>query len=211
MKMRFFTIFAFLVVAALAVQAQSTDISSRTEAIYVTGKTVKPGNRLNLSVQMKNETFSARGFQFDLYLPDGMSFAKDEKDKCLVELSTARTTGGAGNYLFQYNVQGDGALRVLCNAWDGTPFTGTTGEICTITVDVDSDAEAGDCPLVFRKITLTNSNANKYTVDDVTCMFNINTEMDDILLYGDVNHDGDITIVDVTIIVNYILGKTGSY
>jgi hypothetical protein len=190
----------------MAAHGQSTDINSRTEAIYVTGTTVKPGNQLLLSVQMKNEVVSARGFQFDLFLPDVMSFVKDENDKCKVKLSSSRTTGSEGNYLFTYNIQSNGALRVLCNAWDGTPFTGTSGEICTIAVCVNNDVEDDACTLDFRNIILTDTSAKKYNVDNVSCVFDINTEIDDILLYGDVNHDGVITVADIMILVDYVLG-----
>lgn len=207
MKKRILFMSLFLAVSMMASRAQSTDISSLTDAIYVTGKTVKPGNQILLSVQMKNEVIRARGFQFDLFLPDVMSFVKDENDKCKVTLSSSRTTGSESNYMFTYSIRSDGALRVLCNTWDATPFKGTSGEICTIVIGVNSDAEDGDYPLTFRNIVLTDTAAKKYNVDDVSCVFEISTEVDDIILYGDVNHDGAITIADVMILLRYIVGN----
>ena len=207
MNPRLCTLLLLLTIGVMMAMGQSTDISSRTDAIYVEGKTVKPGSQIVLSVQMKNEAVSVRGFQFDLFLPDRMSFVRDENDKCKVTLSTSRTTGEAGNYFFVANVRSDGALRVLCNAWDGTPFTGTSGEVCTVSVAVDSGAEEGDCAIAFSNIIFTGPDAQRYPVDDVTCLFTISTEEDDILLYGDVNHDGTISIADVMILLRYIIGQ----
>ena len=72
-----------------------------------------------------NNAVEAVGYQCDIYLPDGISFVKDEDDDYLVELSTERTTYKNTDY-FNYALQKDGALRILCSSTKSKPFSGNS-------------------------------------------------------------------------------------
>ena len=58
--------------------AANTDISTLNNVIYVEPFAASQGEQVVMSIKMKN-TVAIRGFQFDLYLPDGVTAAKTAK------------------------------------------------------------------------------------------------------------------------------------
>ena len=69
--------------------AANTDISGLDNVIYVESFVVKPGTQVQMSIKMKN-TAAIRGFQFDLYLPAGVTVAKTSKGKYIGSLNDDR-------------------------------------------------------------------------------------------------------------------------
>ena len=131
--------------------------------IYIEPVTVNAGGQTTLSVKMKN-TEAIQGFQCDIYLPEGINFAKDTDGFVLAEMSTARTTTSKTDY-FGFDIQTDGALRLLCGSTKGYTFSGTDGEIARVTIDVPANVAAGTLPLVMRNLTVTSSSNVGYDTD----------------------------------------------
>lgn len=186
-----------------AAGAQSTDITQMTDAVYVENQVVQPGSQVTLSVQVKNTTIGVRGFQFDLYLPEGITVAIDEDGFPLVELSTKRTTSRKMNF-FDAAIQDDGALRVLANSSSAHTLDGTSGEACAITLNVSADATAGNHDLSFRNVVFTDPDAVRYPIGDTTATLSIGGQGS---LWGDLNNDGQVTVVDVLMLVSHIMGQ----
>ena len=91
MKKILFLFAVFCLTQAGTVQAD-TDLTAYSNVIYVAQAAVDPsvdGNEVTLSICMNN-TAQIRGFQFDLYLPEGMTAMKSSKGKYLVSLNSAR-------------------------------------------------------------------------------------------------------------------------
>ena len=65
---------------ALTLRAQNTDVSSIKNVVYITPFSAQSGTQATLSINMKN-TAAIRGFQFDLYLPEGVTIGKSAKGK----------------------------------------------------------------------------------------------------------------------------------
>ena len=149
----------------IPVKAESTDVSTIDNVVYLNPVTANAGTQCVLSIQMKNVD-AITGYEFFLELPAGLTFAKDEDDFLLAALSEARTTSKKTNY-FDCTVTDDGLLHVLCSttAADATnslyTFSGTDGEVCTVAIDVPADFEAGTYPIVLKNIVLTPSAADK--------------------------------------------------
>ena len=139
MKKTLFLLLSF-VAAASAVNAQETDLSTLTDAVYVQGQSAPAGSQQTLSVCMKN-SISVQTIQFDLYLPEGLSFVANE-DEELMTASKARIN--KFNY-FESSIQTDGALRLLAQA-TSTNIPVGDGEIATVIVNVDGAMEPGDYP-----------------------------------------------------------------
>lgn len=57
-----------------------TDVSSIDNVIYIEPFTATKGQQTTVSIKMKN-TVNIRGFQFDLYLPEGMTAVKSSKGR----------------------------------------------------------------------------------------------------------------------------------
>ncbi len=190
-----------LVKSTLIIADKDTDISSLDNVIYIENVEGGIGSQLTLSVKMKNNV-EVQGFGFDLYLPKGVSVAKDKDGFNLVTLSNERTTEKKTNY-FDSNIMEDGALRVLASSTGGYTISGTDGEIVQVVVNISEDMEEGDYPIVLREIALSDNNSQGYETAYVKSTLTLSA-----YTLGDVNGDSKINVIDFTAIANYILGKT---
>lgn len=178
-----------------------TDITLLDNVVYIEPVQTGTGRQLTLSVKMKN-TKAFTGYKFDLYLPDGCTFATDEDGFPLAALSLERTTTAKTNY-FDSSILGDGDfLRVLCYSSKGYAFTGEDGEIATVTIDIPADMEAGDYALVLKDIELAVGDES-YDTGYVKSTLTVTTYK-----LGDANDDGKIGVADLTAIASHILGTT---
>lgn len=178
-----------------------TDITLLDNVIYIEPVQSGTGRQLTLSVKMKN-TKAFTGYKFDLYLPEGCTFATDEDGFPLAALSLERTTTAKTNY-FDSSILGGGEfLRVLCYSSKGYAFTGEDGEIATVTIDIPADMEAGDYALVLKDIELAVGDES-YDTDYVKSTLTVTTYK-----LGDANDDGKIGVADLTAIASHILGTT---
>ena len=153
---------------------------------------------MTLSLKMNNAV-EAVGYQCDIYLPDGISFVKDEDDDYLVELSTERTTYKNTDY-FNYALQKDGALRILCSSTKSKPFSGNSGEVARITLKISDDLPEGSYPIIMKKIIISDTESKTYKVDSLKSSIQVYAYQ-----LGDANGDGDINVGDFTAIANAVL------
>lgn len=179
-----------------------TDISSLANVIYLNNTEAKVGTETTLSINMKNSA-EIRGFQFDLYLPDGVTVAKSLKGKILGALSAGRLPE-EDEHTLTISEQEDGAIRFLCGSQYDETFTGMDGEIATLTVNIADDVEDGDYAIVLRKVKLTETNINNfYETSYVKSTLSISS-----YTLGDINSDQQIDVSDYIGIANHILGNT---
>lgn len=113
--------------------AEDTDVSTLDNAIYIENFEAGIGKQVNISIRMKNSG-QIRGYQCDLYLPEGMSFALDGNNNPIARISGERTT--TEYHSLTKSVQSDGALRLLCNSSELHYFNGNDGEVAQVTVEV---------------------------------------------------------------------------
>jgi hypothetical protein len=177
-----------------------TDISQYDNIVYLEPASVLCGNSITLPVKMKNAEANISGFQFDLVLPQGVTLAKDEDEFYLVELSTDRTT--TRKHTVSSQLQADGSIRVVCYSNNNSTFSGTEGNVLTITLQVAEGMEAGDYALKLRNVVMTTPNLDSYNVPLVVSKLTV----EDYIL-GDVNSDRTVNVVDVAGVVNLILNS----
>ena len=178
-----------------------TDISQLANAVYIESTEVKTGSQMTLSIKMKNET-PIRGFQFDLYLPDGVTVAKNAKDRIMASLSAGRLPEDDEHSLTTGELT-DGAIRFLCSSLYDENFTGNDGEIVTLTVNVSDDMEDGDYPIIIKNARLTKTDISKYyIIDYVKSTLTVSSYM-----LGDINADNEVDVRDYTGVANYIMGN----
>ena len=145
-------------------KARSTDLSTMDNFIYVEPTTVDAGSQVTLSFMMKN-TAAIRGFQFDLYLPDGVTAVKNAKGRIQGSLSDGRLPED-DEHTLTIQEQADGAIRFLCGSQYDEAFMGTTGEIATLIVNIGENMANGDYPIVLRNMRLTETDISKYYDSD---------------------------------------------
>ena len=171
---RFLLVACCLLTHASAAMAD-TDLAAYGNVIYVAPATVDPleGTEVTLSICMNN-TAAIRGFQFDLYLPAGMTVVKTSKGKVAASLNAARLPED-DEHTLTVAEQGDGAIRFLCGSQYDETFTGTSGEIATLKVNIEGMADS-EYPITLKGVKLSESDISKfYEVPEVVTTLTISS------------------------------------
>lgn len=167
----------------------------------------KAGDNVTLSVLL-NADQPIVGFQFDVYLPEGMEVTFDEDGYENILLSTARTT--ARRHVLTSQQMPDGAWRVICYSNSNFPFDGEEGEVCTIQVKTNADMANGGYPVIFKNITttyLSGEGKKEQFVCDHPITSYVQFFTPSFPLMGDVNVDGKVNVTDITAVVSHIMGN----
>lgn len=142
--------------------------------IYIEPVSVQGQSEVTLSVKMRNAV-EAEGFEFDLYLPDGMSFVTNTEGFAEVSLSTERTNSKKTNS-FDSVIQEDGSLRVLAASTNGSSICGNDGEVALVTIHIDPSLTAAEYPLLLKNIAIADVNAVSHSTDlkesTITILYN---------------------------------------
>ena len=140
----------------------ATDESDAENVIYVENVSGSKNSQVELSVRMRNAS-DIRGFQFDLYLPEGVSMATNAK----ASLSSDRLAAGDAHTLMVDEVS-DGAVRFLCSSMNDENFAGGDGEIATLTVNIADNVVNGDYDVVVKNALMTETDISKsYEADNI--------------------------------------------
>ena len=141
------------------------------------------------TIELNNDQNYA-AFQFDLYLPGGITITSFGADSRLPQGTD-----------FQMQQQTDGSYRFIAVPPDlNSNITGTSGSIINITVTINSSVSFGSLTGYFRNIKLSDKNGEGNTYNEMSFPITV-------LKLGDVNDDGDVDIADAVCIVNHIVGK----
>ena len=179
-----------------------TDISQMDNVVYIDRTEVKTGGQTVLSIKMKNSA-PIRGFQFDLYLPNGVTAAKNSKGRIVASLSSGRL-GDDDEHTLTTAEQADGGIRFLSSSLYDENFMGNDGEIVSLTVNVAEDMEDGDYPLEIKNARLTETDISRYYITDyVKSTLAVSSYM-----LGDINADDEVDVRDYTGVANHIMGNT---
>ncbi|MBR5083861.1 MAG: Ig-like domain-containing protein, partial [Prevotella sp.] len=182
---------------------EDTDYSVIDNTLYIERVEASAGGQVTISIKMKN-TVEIQGYQFDLYLPDGVTVAKNANGKAMVSLSTERTTTDDMDY-FKFNLKPDGHLTVMCASTEGYTFEGSDGEVARVTLDVSDNMEEGEYAIVLKDVALTDANAIAHETEYLKSTLEVFTYK-----LGDVNADTKINVADFVAVANHILGNTPS-
>lgn len=175
-----------------------TDVSQIDNVIYVEEMEKRNGQQVTLSLMMKN-TAPIRGFQFDLYLPEGATVVKSDKGRIQGALSAGRLPEEDEHNL-TFSEQQDGAIRFLCSSQYNETFTGNDGEIATLQIRLADDMADGDYAIVLKDVKLTETDINKfYETEKVVSKLTIIS-----YIMGDISGDGKVDVSDYTGVANYI-------
>ena len=177
-----------------------TDVSQLDNVVYLEKTEGNAGSTATLSFKMKNSV-AIRGFQFDLYLPEGVTVVKNARGRIQGSLSSGRLPED-DEHTLTITEQADGAIRFLCGSQYDETFTGNDGEIATLQVSIAGDMEDGDYPIEMKKICLSETDITKYyDVERVKSTLTIWS-----YTKGDIDGDGAVNVSDYIGIANHILG-----
>lgn len=139
-------------------QAQNVNVDDYDNIIYIKDATAHPGETVTLSVILKNKP-QVPGYQFDMFLPEGLDVEKDEDNFYRIELSLKRTTAKNTDY-FNSAKRKDGAIRVLCASTRAVPFSDNDGEVCTIQLKVGDNVAPDTYPITLKEVVISDVDAN---------------------------------------------------
>ena len=145
---------------------------------------------VNVPIEMENPE-GTTSFQFDLYLPDGVTVAN-------ASLSGDRTI----DHVVAVSQRPDGTWCVKGYSTTGSAFMGNEGVILNLSVNVPIGTIEGLHSVFLRNICMTLNNGTEYLVADFETTMKVTRKP----LIGDVNDDDRYTISDVVMTVNEILG-----
>ena len=179
-----------------------SDVSVLDNVIYIERAEAYVGDTLVLPIKMKNSV-PIRGFQFNLYLPEGVSAVKNSKGRIQTSLCAERLEED-DEHTLSATEQSDGSILFLCGSEYDETFTGNDGEIATVSVCVSENMERGDYPISLKNIKMTESNTSNH---HDTPIYNLQLKVKTIV-QGDVNGDYEIDIYDYIGIANRIHGMS---
>ena len=174
-----------------------TDINQLNNVLYSTETSAYPGKQVDVQINMKN-TNAITSWQADLILPEGFSIAQDSYGDPAIWISGARTT--SSKHSVSSSILDDGSIRLLCTSNTNKTFSGTEGEVATMTLNVADNVAPQDYPIIFSNISLVETTSESHWISRITSKLNV-----DSYTLGDVNNDGDINSIDLVGIVTFIL------
>lgn len=135
------------------------------------------------------ETYTA--FQFDLYLPDGLT---------MVPGSATLTDRQGSDHTLTVNEIADGVIRLMSYSLGINTFSGNSGALVTLDIAATNEF-VGTATIVMRNVLFTTATGLEVPFGDEICAVTVT----DKLLIGDVNDDGSVTITDVSVLISYLL------
>ena len=173
----------------------STSVLSANDVSLFSGNSA--GKKTTLSIGLDNED-ELVAFEFYMTLPEGVSIALDEDGYPDAVLNDARSD----RHTLEVEESSDGSYHFLCYSNRNNALKGNSGELLSIKLVCDEDMEPGAYQGLLSSIKFVDADENRIRLLDLS--FDI--EVVDIKM-GDVNDDGDIDVLDVVAMVNYIMEK----
>ena len=171
-----------------------------SDELSVEPVTVLKGSPSTMAIELKNPSSKKYiGYQFKIVLPEGVSICKKDNGQY------SYTQGNRyGNTQMMMNIreQNDGSYMVLCFSLSNTPISGHEGAILSLDITSDGSLDDGSYEGAIRGIKFSTTEDADALLPDAT--FKVNVSKYEL---GDVNNDGSVSITDITMAVNYILGK----
>lgn len=147
---KLFHILTIMLVAG-ALHAQATNV------LRIDDFSVKAGDTITVPVLLDNPDNDFAAFQFDLYMPAGLSVA--EGGFKLGERASS-------SHQLMTNVNGD-HTTVMAFSFPATSFTGQSGAVLTIDVVAASDFD-GQAIITVKNIALTTADAHEHSHPDLS-------------------------------------------
>ena len=165
--------------------------AAATDRFYIQDFAIGPGETVTVNIQLDNET-EYTAFQSDIYLPDGLTAA-----------NFALTARKSSNHSLTATILPDGGIRLLSYSLQLKTYSGNSGALVTFDVTANDDF-AGDVTIALRNTLFTTEAGVEVPFDNEECQVTLPSEG----IKGDVNDDGYVTIADVTVLIDHLLGSS---
>ena len=130
-------------------------LNASAARLYIEDFTIEPGTTMSVPLLLDNPDEPLAAFQFDLYLPQGLTVASNG-----IRLGERASS----SHQLMTNVNGD-HLTLMAFSFPATNFTGTSGVVAYIDVTAAADFD-GQAMINGKNIALTTSDAHEVAGDD---------------------------------------------
>lgn len=179
-----------------AIVVKPQNVNSFDNIVFFPKTKVTANSSVNLPLYLNNKN-EISAVQFDLVLPKGITIGGN---------ATINETGNRAtnnSHTVGTSVQDNGNIRVLCYSPNLAVFTGTSGAILSIPLNIDENVENGSYYIQFKDIVLTEKDGQKHTISSYASEVDVTESIN-----GDSNGDGSVDVADIVVIANHILGNT---
>ena len=163
MKKKILTAIAFCMVAICA-------MSQNYDQIYVNNFDIEKDGITGIQINLDNPENAYCAFQFDLWLPKGITIARNESGALDVSLNNVRKKS---NHNLSVERLDNGYYRFVCFSMTNSAFSGQKGPI--VDIKVKTDGSLSDSETVtgcIENVILTKTNGQDFKPGKTT--FNIN-------------------------------------
>ena len=179
--------------------AEITVYAPANDSIVLPDTTTLKNKTINYPVYVgNNDAFCS--FQMDIYLPEGMSIAKNDEGDYDLQFAGRETS----SHSMTSRLQSDGAVRVVAFSMSNKNFSGNNGVLFNIPIVVTDVAE-GDYAINIKNALLSDKDEHEYYCEDAAGIITVKS-----YTKGDANGDEKVNVADVNATVNYILGSPSS-
>lgn len=181
--------FLFLISVMAALNAAATD------RFYIEDFIISPGETKQVSIMLDNEEqYSA--FQVDLLLPEGLTVEMDNG-----EYTFNLTSRKDNDHTILSMMHEDGSFRIIAYSLNVKSFKGNSGALVTFNLSADDNFK-GPAPILLKNMRFTTPQGVEIPFQNETTI--VYSESISTML-GDVNNDGNVSISDVTELIDYLL------
>ena len=128
---------------------------------------MKAGETKEIAIVLNNPSAQYVAFQFDLILPDGISIAKDKKNKLIVSLNEDRID----DHTMTVQLMESNTYRFISYSMTNAEFYETDGDLLYVTLQADNTVKEGALTAIVKEQVFTDTNENPMTWSDFS--FNI--------------------------------------
>lgn len=169
--------------------------------MYVEKQKVKPGQAVQIPVELVvDEQYEEEivGFLCNIKLPEGFDFVKNSKGNAVITLNQDRIDGHSVSSM----LKADGTLNIGCASMSLGAFTDLDGAIMYVSVMAKEGMAEGEYAMQISNVRLSTED-EEIQCPTITQVLEVKN-----FTLGDLNDDGDWTILDVTLTIKHMLEET---
>ena len=143
--------------------------SAVADNLTVSDVEIKAGETVDVAIGLNNPNKKYAAFQFDLVLPEGVSIAKNSKDKLIASLNAERMD----DHTLNVSDMGSNTYRFLSFSMTNAEFYGTGGTLVNVTLVADGNLGTGRKTATITSQVFTEVGGDQAKWDDVTFSINV--------------------------------------
>lgn len=143
--------------------------SAVADNLTVSDVEIKAGETVDVAIGLNNPNKKYAAFQFDLVLPEGVSIAKNSKDKLIASLNAERMD----DHTLNVSDMGSNTYRFLSFSMTNAEFYGTSGTLVNVTLVADGNLGTGRKTATITSQVFTEVGGDQAKWDDVTFSINV--------------------------------------